>query len=372
MFEKSDVLIIGGGFFGCSLAVYFSKQGRRVIVLEKEAAIMERASFRNQARIHNGYHYPRSLLTAMRSRRNFPVFVEKYNDCVVDDFVKLYAIPKNLSKVSASQFKRFCSRIGADIDRAGAKERGLFASDLIDDVFSVTEYAFDSTVLRRMLLTEMSELPIRVEYETAAVKVESSGGELIVSGCLKGEEQSFISKQVFNCTYSQLNLIPKNSGFELLPLKHELTEMGLLSMPPEMSRVGVTLMCGPFFSCMPFPARALHSISHVRYTPHGEWTDGEAGEIRNPTDGVREHQLVPRSQVPMMIADASRYIPRLAEACHVDSLWEVKTVLKSSEVDDSRPILFHSHHGVRNYHSILGGKIDNVFDFLEQIDKQGL
>ena len=26
-------------------------------------------------------------------------------------------------------------------------------------------------------------------------------------------------------------------------------------------------MCGPFFSAMPFPARGLHTLSHVRYTP---------------------------------------------------------------------------------------------------------
>ena len=38
-----------------------------------------------------------------------------------------------------------------------------------------------------------------------------------------------------------------------------------------MSNYGVTIMDGPFMSSIPFPQRNLHSLTHVRYTPHFTW-----------------------------------------------------------------------------------------------------
>jgi len=48
----------------------------------------------------------------------------------------------------------------------------------------------------------------------------------------------------------------------------------------------------------------------------------------------------------------------------VDSVWEVKTVLPRSEVDDSRPVLYP---GLRlpGLTCMLGAKIDNIYDVLE-------
>ncbi len=49
--------------------------------------------------------------------------------------------------------------------------------------------------------------------------------------------------------------------------------MALMKMPPALNELGITVMDGPFFSLMPFPARSLHTLSHVRYTPHFSWQD---------------------------------------------------------------------------------------------------
>ena len=68
-----------------------------------------------------------------------------------------------------------------------------------------------------------------------------------------------------------------------------------------------------------------------------------------------------------MIKDAARYVPALARSRYVESLWEVKTLLPRSEVDDSRPILFKLLEDAPNVICILGGKIDNVFDIADYI-----
>ena len=73
----SKVIIIGG-YFGLYLAYYLGARHHKVDLFEKNSELMARASYNNQARIHNGYHYPRSVLTALRSRESFPRFKKTF------------------------------------------------------------------------------------------------------------------------------------------------------------------------------------------------------------------------------------------------------------------------------------------------------
>lgn len=79
-----DAVIIGGGFYGSAIAVYLTKQRglKRIMLVEREPALMMRASHNNQARVHNGYHYPRCFTTAYRSRINLPRFVHDWPEAV--------------------------------------------------------------------------------------------------------------------------------------------------------------------------------------------------------------------------------------------------------------------------------------------------
>ena len=62
-----DRIIIGAGLYGLYAALFCAKQGERVFVVEKDPAPFMRATYINQARVHQGYHYPRSISTAMKS-----------------------------------------------------------------------------------------------------------------------------------------------------------------------------------------------------------------------------------------------------------------------------------------------------------------
>lgn len=365
--ERQDAVVIGGGFYGAAIALYLARRRgfRRTLLVEREAALLSRASYNNQARVHNGYHYPRCLTTAYRSRINLPRFVQDWPQAVKRDFTALYAVARRNSRVTARQFERFCREIGAPIEPAGPELRGLFEPQLIEAVFRVEEYAFDSTALAAWAGRELEASAVQVRLGTRATAV-SRGPRDSLRVALRperGDEERVDCRYVFNCTYSGLNQLLTDGQDHHAGLKQEIAEMALIEAPPALAGLGITVMDGPFFSLMPFPARNLHSLSHVRYTPHLHWEDA-AG-----IDPYRKLEGYPRtSRFDRMLRDVGRYLPAVLDAAYVESLFEVKTVLQKNEGDDGRPILFERHPGLPGCFSILGGKIDNIYDVLERLE----
>lgn len=365
-----DAVIIGGGFYGSAIAIYLAKQRgmKRVALIERESNLLSRASYNNQARVHNGYHYPRSFTTAYRSKINFPHFVRDWPQAIKRDFTKVYAISRRNSKVTAKQFERFCREIDVKLEPADISVRQLFEPQLIEAAFLAEEYAFDAEKLARWAQEEMHQCGIQVYLNTSATGIAKDGAHgLQVRTTSVDEKQRIDCRYVFNCTYSGLNQLDDDYQGTRTRLKHEITEMALINVSPALAGLGITVMDGPFFSMMPFPPRGLHTLSHVRYTPHLHWED------RFGIDPYQKLAAYPcETRAERMIRDAARYLPVLRESTYVDSLFEVKTVLVKNESDDGRPILFERHAGLPGCYSVLGGKIDNIYDILEKIESEEL
>lgn len=366
MVEKK-VVVIGGGFYGLSIALFLRDELgiSDILVIDKEPTMMSRASYVNQARVHNGYHYPRSVLTGLRSAVNFPRFVEEYRPAIISDFDKYYGIARILSKVNAHQFKNFVEKIGADIDEPSDEISALFNDQLVEKAYKVKEYAFDSHILRDLLLRRIAEKPGITIHNNEEVHhiAKADNDDILVTT----SKQEYRAGKVINCAYSQINTLHRKSGMPLIPLKHEITEMSLVRLPESLKKFSVTMMDGPFFSLMPFPSRGLHSLSHVRYTPHSAWLDDENTQLNKHDVHKYFAGVKMNSNYKKMYADVVRYIPALKSMEYVESITEVKTVLQKSEGDDSRPILFKPHFGIHNYVCIMGGKLDNIYDAFDEL-----
>ncbi|MEE4463642.1 FAD-dependent oxidoreductase, partial [Azotobacter chroococcum] len=184
-----EAVIVGGGFYGAAIAIYLARQRgfKRVVLVEREPALLMRASYSNQARVHNGYHYPRSFTTAYRSRVNLPRFVRDWPNAVKQDFTKLYAIARRNSKVTAKQFERFCREIGAKIQPAEPGLRALFEPRLIEDVFLVEEYSFDTTKLASWAEHELKEAGVRVRFDTRVIGISKRANGALAVAMQHGE-----------------------------------------------------------------------------------------------------------------------------------------------------------------------------------------
>ena len=362
--ETADAVVVGGGFYGCCIALHLKREHRlyRVVVIEREPELFAHASYGNQARLHNGYHYPRSFTTGYRSRVNLPRFMEQYQDCVENNFTQIYCIARRNSLVTARQFEKFCREIGAPCWPVAPEIAQLFSEDLIEAIFEVQEFAFDARRLADSLNNDLKTVGVSVWTQAEVFDVKARMGGVRVRVHKAREPVDIDADYLFNCTYAGLNHLGRGFGRIQSGLKYEVAEIALIEVPDELADLGITVMDGPFFSMMPFPAKSLYSLSHVRYTPHLSWTSKDDPDL-DPY-GVLEH-YDKRTRIGHMIRDAARYLPSLRNARYRESIFEVKVILMNNEVDDGRPILFQRNPYLPNTYSVLGGKLDNIFDIYE-------
>ena len=364
MRRAASAAVIGGGFYGACLAVHLSRRVGRVVLFEREAALMTRASRINQARLHAGYHYPRSFLTAARSHANLAVFREQHPEAIEGGFRHIYAIARNDSKVGKRHFERLFTTVGLTLRPVPASLAGLFDPRLIEAIYEVEEPAFNIDILRHKIAGQLaaSGVDIRLNTQIGAMSVVS--GTPAVTEAATGATTAF--EWVFNCTYAGLNQITAPDPAHRPQLAHQVAELALIEPPAELFGLGITIVDGPFFSVMPFPSEGLHSFSHVRYTPHLKWTEAASPE-HDPATIARDWPGPSRFE--WMVRDAQRYVPAIGRARHIRSLYEVKTLVTGTEMDDSRPILLHQDAGEPRIISILGAKIDNIFDVYVYVDR---
>jgi glycine/D-amino acid oxidase-like deaminating enzyme len=357
-----EFAIIGGGFYGCSLALFFRSISERIALIEAGDRLFERASRANQARLHSGFHYPRSFVTAMRCGILQRRFAKDFQHAVVSDFDMLYAIASRRSKVSAARFVRMFKSLGASLSRAPARHRALFNTELVEEVFVCKEFAFDWTKLRDRIATQLDTCGIRVLLGKSVEDLSAKANGAVLT---LNSGDTIAARYVFNVTYANINNVLRRGGLQQLGLKHELAEICLVQPPAELEGCAVTVMDGPFFSTMPYPSERLYSLTHVRYTPHYAWVD-ETTEL-SPYEIATS--LPRQTRWRHMMMDAQRYVPCLAGIRYQESLFDVKTVLAKNERDDGRPILLNTHIEAPYLYSVMGAKIDNVYDLFEALPK---
>ena len=365
MSRQYDTIVIGGGFYGCAIAQHLASASRRVAILEREPDLFRRASYVNQARVHAGYHYPRSLQTAASSITNLSRFRERYADCIDSSFRAIYAIARSGSKVNRRNFERFAQLLNLPLRPAPARIVRHFNPRLIESVYECEEHAFDAVSLKQIMQGQLTQAGVNVvtNANVDGIRPVKNGIEMYFTG-ENGCAQTVRADWVYNATYANLNSIegvkrPDGSG-----LRQQVTEVCLVEPPDAFANIGVTVMDGPFFSLMPFPARGLHSLTHVRYTPHYTWFESGTQDRPDMVLGTGTWS----TRFEWMRRDAARYIPVLAETRHRDQLFDVKTTLVDTQSDDARPIAFYRDPDIPGLYSVLGGKIDNIFDILKVID----
>lgn len=333
-----NILVIGGGLFGCSIALELSKSGYDITLIEQDLDIMNNASKCNHNRIHYGYHYPRSVETATQSLDGLLSFLIKYKEAIITNFPNYYAIALNQSNVNASEYKNFCNQVGISY-YSEYPSSNIMNPELLEDSYKVEESIFDWEVLKKLVKKELKNSSVKLKLNT------------------KFSKKHFKFDFIINCAYAGINEVNKLIGVP--SLKFKLQDVIVPIFKYDHPKIGLTVMDGPFCSIMPkgnTPNQFL--LYHAKYSVLKE-TEEDTIEPLNDISYNLE----------MIKKDSTRYFPFIENAEFIDYWRTIRAIPINS--DDARPSKIITYSENPKFITIFSGKISTCVKVAKQV-KQGL
>lgn len=369
--ERFDTIVIGGGIFGCYAALWLAGRGARVALLEKETRLFQKASLVNQARLHGGYHYPRSLATAAMSDEHKERFTAEHRAFINFSFEKYYAIEKFGSFTDARQFERFCERLNIRCERI--TEHPLFNFHRLEALYRTEEYSFDPVLLGEYYRQRVeNEANIQVFKPAVLESANPDGAFWQVK--VRYQEQPILleSPVVINATYAATNAINRLFEVRELDLTHEISEIAFVTSR-QFGERGLTVMDGAFGSIMPYGLSGLLSLSSVAYTHHKISYDHlPRFDCQQPeTDPACRPEAPgicttcprrPPGNARKMLSQMRQYFAEQVEFEYLFSYFTIKSKLQANYIDDGRPTEIAQLREAPRFYCLFAGKINSIYE----------
>lgn len=228
------IAIIGGGWVGCHLAKKL-KENHKIVLFEKNKFLFDETSFKNQNRLHLGFHYARSEKTRNLCKKSFDRFITEYNFLIKDVKNNLYCVPKNKSLIDFPTYIKIFDDYNFEI----------FENNLntLDGCINTNEKHLDFEKAKKYFNNLLNEHIIYKEITIKDLKILEKKYDLVI-----------------NCTNNFLNQKKNKSHF------YELTISFLYEKVNQDFFDSLTLVDGSLFSIYPYKNN-LFTVTDVEITP---------------------------------------------------------------------------------------------------------
>lgn len=340
------IAVVGGGIFGIVAALALRRCGHDVELFERNRKLLQEASFKNQYRLHRGYHYPRSIETAMQSDAGFVTFLREYPDCISPYWQKHYYAIANESKVNVDEYKYFLKKC-----KLSFKDQSIPAfvnSDRVSAYLEVSEFSLDFRQFRNRLADQIDRANLAIHLDTEFAPEMIDDYEVII-----------------NATYSNINsIVPVD---QRVNYQFEICEKPIVQLNSDFTDKSIVVIDGEF-GCID-PDKSMHLIGHVRDAIHHR----SIGHFPEIPDGYSILLNAPvcldsPSKIETIIDSMQEFFPNIRDGfSHFGSMYVVRTVLPDREHDDARPSYITKHND--RLYSIFSGKIGTCVDIANELVK---
>lgn len=275
------IRILGAGWYGCHLGLAFAEDGHRVEVHETRDRIFSGASGNIPARLHLGFHYPRSRITRAACQEHSEAFMARYGDLTAGVPVNIYAVARDRSLVDFDQYVRTLQGEVEFVRIARPEEFGL------------------RNVEGAVLTGER-----HIVTERARAYFEEQLGDRVRLGMPPTDQ---LDHPAYDLTIDCTFCAHEAAGVD----RYEPCLVVLLKGPTDRA---VTVMDGPFPSLYPWDeAEGLCSLSSALHTPISKeirtwWEAVEAIQDAGPHD-IRERANRMYDQMAEFYPDIAIYQP---------------------------------------------------------------
>lgn len=339
---KPKVAVVGAGIFGITAALKLS-ENLDVTLFEKNDDILQNASSINQYRLHRGYHYPRSIETALTSKEGTKTFSKFFDGVEIFDTEQYYAIASMGSKVSPSEYESFMKKCGLHYKET---ESDLVTTN-VAALYEVDEGLFDPISLYMKCNEHLNDSNVDLRLNTPYSSDFSKDFDYVV-----------------NCTYSNLNEVFGGDT----EYQFEVCEKPVVRLPSKYKGKGIVVMDGPFTCIDPYSNTDYHVVGNVVHAIHstniGKYPaiSGELNKLLNK--GVVKNPSV--TKFPLFKESLKQFFG-IDEVEHIGSMYTVRTVLANRDFDDARPSIVKKE-SIGKY-SLFSGKISTAVDTSNELNQ---
>ena len=350
--SNKSVSIIGGGIFGCEIAIALDSVGISVNLFEMNSNFLIGASKNNQNRLHLGFHYPRDIKTGYQCVNGFDRFSKKYEKAIFKNFKNAYFISDKNSKTSVKDYYQFCKKLGVDYIKIKSNDFPLQVNGAQNGILC-NEYVYDTEILRDLINKKIKKSRIKVFLNH---RVQNAKKNLDKTFSVFSEDGSEIkSNFLINTTYSDINRITKKLNFPLQKNLYEYTVVPIVDL--KLPSIGITIMDGPFTSLLPYGKTGKFLIYHVDKSV----IKSEVNEILNLNwlypNKSPFLEIDKRDYFYELINECSTFFPFIKSAKLMDFLEGPRMVLANKDHSDERPSLIQNYEN--QYFTVFSGKIDH-------------
>ena len=369
--KKYDYLVIGGGIFGLYTALYLSKHNKRICVLEKENQLMKKASIINQARLHAGYHYPRSVATALLSNEYKERFISDHKNFINSKFNKFYAIDRYGSLTNSSQFEKFCKYINIKCEKVDSVKH--IKNNRIEQLYLTEEYSFDPIMIAeyyKEMISQKSNIYVKMSNTIIEAEKLNDSWSITIFNSEENNYDKIVANSAINATYYNINTQNILFGMPKIKLMHELTEM-VFTHAPMIKNIGITVLDGQYCSIMPYGLSDLHSLYSVNYSvhdvdyhdePHFHCQTINNNCLPNYTSICNSCIAKPISNNYKMLRQLSNYLEDEVDLEYQFSMYTIRSKLQYSYIDDGRPTVVSKMNSFPEYYCLFAGKINSIYE----------
>ena len=339
--------VVGAGLFGCTAAIHLARAGHEVHLFERSGELLGAASGINHFRLHEGYHYPRSPETVAECIAGLASFRAEYGEAVIDVGRQHYAIAKEGSRTSAIGFLAFCARHGLHFEKVDAD--WFLDPTSIALAVRVREGRIDLHRLRNIVAWRLDDAGVHIHGRAADAALRDEFDRIVIAA------------------YASTNEIGSELGASPEPFQFEVVEKLMLRLPDQFRDASVVVMDGEFCGIDPFGRTGLHVMGHVTRNIHATNTGFRAEVPKHLRDCLNCGMVVKpeHTRFREMVSDGQRFIPALAQAEHVGSMYTVRTVLPHRDHDDARPTLVTQLD--EKVFRVFSGKLGTAVDAAREI-----
>jgi hypothetical protein len=348
--ERVNHLVVGGGVYGSHIALALEEAfpHDRTLLLESSEELLSGASTHNHGRLHGGYQYPLDSHTAMQARDDVGKFVNDYGSTVQKARGAYNGIHRD-SVVSPLEYEQFCDSLNLAYRKTDAA--GLFGQE-IAAAYEVDETSFSLSALQRLVIGRVNNSGVEVHHNTRVESITKDGMYNRVG--IAGEEP-LLARNVFNCTYGQINNVHLNSNLPILPITNDKYVLFGIDLPEELRDVSATVMYGPFGSIVANDNWGTHVLAHVIHSNIERTKNFASDNTLANADDLSSRAFA-------ALRDTRQYLLPLSEATRqTDMVWNRAVLGDVPEKGVRSAFMQTEYGGLQGYNVVLGGKMTGFY-----------